>query len=287
MTNDAADNDIDTDALQAQIDLSMALASDLVSSWIKPTSKLVQKSRTSTTDVDLKEYMRRPPRLGVGASVPEGSSATLARDGAKLKQTIVGRKSAEQKDFKRGTDAVEEEEEERKGGDLQPRKKAKYDPFDMQSYKKDKKKAQATPAADEDVVARSLTQTSPPAPFPNHSNGKDFSSTEYKTFLNKQKTAALSDIPSQPSSPSRATNNADVDSPISSVGCSTTQSTPKKEKPPSSTAVLNLDRPPADQAADNGTDGSLKAKKRRKRKKRKKHGVHGTTGDGPGAGGDA
>lgn len=50
--------DIDTDALQSQIDMSMSLIHDLVSSWVKPS----QNVTTNSAAKELEEYMRRPPR---------------------------------------------------------------------------------------------------------------------------------------------------------------------------------------------------------------------------------
>ena len=55
------EDEIDTEALQAQIDLSMSFAQDLVTSWIKPSHKLVLNSHKDT-ERELQEYMRRPPR---------------------------------------------------------------------------------------------------------------------------------------------------------------------------------------------------------------------------------
>ena len=60
-----ADDDIDTETLQAQINMSMSFAEDLVSSWIKP----VHKANLSKSAVDaqklLDEQLRRPPRCVV------------------------------------------------------------------------------------------------------------------------------------------------------------------------------------------------------------------------------
>jgi hypothetical protein len=59
MDNRHTDEDeIDTEALQAQIDLSMSFAQNLVSSWIKPSRKLSSRSRD--VEGELKEHMRRP-----------------------------------------------------------------------------------------------------------------------------------------------------------------------------------------------------------------------------------
>lgn len=55
---------VDLDALQAQINLSMSLTEDLVSSWIRPIAKNLTKPGQSskTTEKELQEYLRRPPR---------------------------------------------------------------------------------------------------------------------------------------------------------------------------------------------------------------------------------
>ena len=58
-------NDIDTETLQAQIDLAMADAQNLITSWL-PTSSgsLTQpsSSRAAETEAELQVLLRRPPR---------------------------------------------------------------------------------------------------------------------------------------------------------------------------------------------------------------------------------
>jgi hypothetical protein len=54
-------DELDNETLQARIDLSMAHAHELVSSWIKPSLKSSLETRRET-DRELEEYMRRPPR---------------------------------------------------------------------------------------------------------------------------------------------------------------------------------------------------------------------------------
>lgn len=55
------DDSIDAETLQAQIDMSLSFAQDLVTSWIKPSNKMAPRSTRNIED-ELKEYMRRPPR---------------------------------------------------------------------------------------------------------------------------------------------------------------------------------------------------------------------------------
>ncbi|KAG2757447.1 hypothetical protein P692DRAFT_20764305 [Suillus brevipes Sb2] len=127
-----ADDDIDTEILQAQINMSMSFAEDLVSSWIQPA----HKANLCKTAVDaqklLDEQLRRPPRLGVGAPIPE--SSTTVRDAARLKHLIgKGAKRASEDDTTLKTE-LHSEDEERRGGTV--RKKAKLDPFAVRSKTK-------------------------------------------------------------------------------------------------------------------------------------------------------
>ena len=54
--------EIDPEALQARIDLSMSLLDDLVSSWIKPSVKASLPKSNGLGERELEELMRRPPR---------------------------------------------------------------------------------------------------------------------------------------------------------------------------------------------------------------------------------
>lgn len=55
------EEDIDNETLQAQIDLSLSFAQNLVSSWVKP-AKNPTKNSSRALEAELKEIMRRPPR---------------------------------------------------------------------------------------------------------------------------------------------------------------------------------------------------------------------------------
>jgi hypothetical protein len=57
-----ADDDIDTETLQAQINMSMSFAEDLVSSWIKPAHKAKLSKSTVDAQKLLDEQLRRPAR---------------------------------------------------------------------------------------------------------------------------------------------------------------------------------------------------------------------------------
>lgn len=62
MSNHELNEDaIDLQELQAQIDLSMSFAQNLVTSWVKPTHS-AQQTKQNDLENELKEYMRRPAR---------------------------------------------------------------------------------------------------------------------------------------------------------------------------------------------------------------------------------
>jgi hypothetical protein len=57
--------EMDIEAIQAQIDLSNSIAYDLVSSWMKPTpssSKIDAESVSKVVARELEEHAKRPPR---------------------------------------------------------------------------------------------------------------------------------------------------------------------------------------------------------------------------------
>ncbi|KAF8592192.1 hypothetical protein K439DRAFT_1626211 [Ramaria rubella] len=83
--------EIDVESLQAQIELSNSIAYDLVSSWMKPTTSTPADSVSHTISRQLEEYAKRPPRLGLGATIPQSTLAT-SREAAKLRGKLVGQK---------------------------------------------------------------------------------------------------------------------------------------------------------------------------------------------------
>ncbi|KAF9453047.1 hypothetical protein P691DRAFT_720537 [Macrolepiota fuliginosa MF-IS2] len=122
---------IDLQDIQAQINLSMSFAQNLVTSWVKPTH-FKQTNRQRHLENELKEYMRRPTRLGVGAPIPETQG--LAREAAKLKARLEGGKKRQRGDDVKMRELQSEGEEESRGGAI--RKKARIDPFDVGLKKK-------------------------------------------------------------------------------------------------------------------------------------------------------
>jgi len=133
MLSDGVDNAVDLEALQAQIDLSMALTDQLVSSWLpKSSSSKGNEKRGKNFDDELQDVLRRPARLGVGAPLPESASGTT-KETQRLKYKLAGkgrkrgRDDGEQKP-KDGHDSGDEEERG-KGGHEESAKRVRLDPF--------------------------------------------------------------------------------------------------------------------------------------------------------------
>jgi hypothetical protein len=66
-------NDIDTETLQAQIDLAMAQTQNLIASWLPGSSSSMTQpsSRAAETEAELQALLRRPPRcVSPSLSIP-------------------------------------------------------------------------------------------------------------------------------------------------------------------------------------------------------------------------
>jgi hypothetical protein len=61
MNTEIDEDAVDLQDLQAQFDLSMSFAQNLVMSWVKP-AHYSQTTRRKDLEDDIKEYMRRPAR---------------------------------------------------------------------------------------------------------------------------------------------------------------------------------------------------------------------------------
>ena len=61
------EQEIDLDALQAQINMAMAEEEALVASWIKPSKTPSKRSKRTFEEMEreLQDYMRRPPRYAL------------------------------------------------------------------------------------------------------------------------------------------------------------------------------------------------------------------------------
>ncbi|PCH41471.1 hypothetical protein WOLCODRAFT_131939 [Wolfiporia cocos MD-104 SS10] len=128
MAAEDIEDDIDVETLQAQVDMSMAFTQNLVSSWLESSrGKLPSVKSSRNEEKELEEYMRRPPRLGVGAAPPDATSM-LGRDTARLKNKLVGRagkKRARDQDGDIAMAAPSDEEEESRASVV--KKKARID----------------------------------------------------------------------------------------------------------------------------------------------------------------
>ncbi|KAJ3739577.1 hypothetical protein DFH05DRAFT_1463906 [Lentinula detonsa] len=276
------EEDIDTEAIQAQIDLSMSVTNDLVSSWIKSSDK-PKTPYNQALEAELKEYMRRPPRLGVGASVPESTSVS-SRETARLKGSLVGKgkKRAREDEGESFNRSTSDDEGESRTGAI--RKKPVPNPFTMPTTKKKKKLSQAdvvTNAQDGASVKSPGKVTNEPK---NHSTADPISESEdekrkktkknthppvFTTRPGEQKETTIKAPTSPASSKQTATN------PASSPSHKRSLTHESKFHPNAIHTVLNLNGPVGDRKDDSASDepeasSSKPNKKRRKRKKKKK-----------------
>ncbi|CAA7260024.1 unnamed protein product [Cyclocybe aegerita] len=144
MSSDNIDEDsIDVEALQAQIDLSMSFAQGLVTSWMDPR-KFPTNSHRNDLEKELSEYMKRPSRLGVGASIPEGHQS-ISRETARLKGKLVGSKRPREEDGVTAPKAEYDDEHESRATAI--KKKHRLDPFDVVHGKKKNKAPPSSPPA--------------------------------------------------------------------------------------------------------------------------------------------
>ncbi|KAG7449009.1 uncharacterized protein BT62DRAFT_1002553 [Guyanagaster necrorhizus] len=136
-----ADNDeIDLETLQARIDLSMSFTHDLVSSWVKPSPNTNRSSSSKKIEKILQEELRRPPRLGVGASASDYNTLS-SRETARLKGHLLsnGKKHLREDEGPQRSTSKHTAEESDEGESRAEaiRKKPKIDPF--AGYSKEKR----------------------------------------------------------------------------------------------------------------------------------------------------
>ncbi len=56
------DEELDLEALQARIDLSLAQTQNLVATWLKPSKSASAGSSRINQEKDIQELLKRPPR---------------------------------------------------------------------------------------------------------------------------------------------------------------------------------------------------------------------------------
>ncbi|KAL0565200.1 hypothetical protein V5O48_016827 [Marasmius crinis-equi] len=259
----ADEETIDTEALQAQIDLSMSFMHGLVSSWIKPSAKIARTSDKTVED-ELKESLRRPPRLGVGASIPDAGSSNT-REAARLKGQLVGKRKRDTDDdpvppskHHQSANDDDDDEESRAGA---IKKKAVADPFTTK------------PKKTQPVQSKPPTEICPQTEKRYALTAKEdlhnVSASGIK-ILQKSNAAASDDpgtelVTTLPSELTASAQKCRVDAPVS-------PSNPARSA--LDTPLLNLDGPVADENSEedevNGMQSHTPSKKKRKRRKKKK-----------------
>ncbi|KAG1892268.1 hypothetical protein F4604DRAFT_1565142 [Suillus subluteus] len=292
-----ADDDIDTETLQAQINMSMSFAEDLVSSWIKPAHKANLSKSAVDAQKLLDEQLRRPPsRLGVGAPIPE--SSTTARDAARLKHNLIGKgvKRAPEDDTTLKTEH-HSGDEERRGGTV--RKKTKLDPFAVRSKTKpnifgnsvtqstrkpssphqqadggdsmtggdDLEQGRNVPSLSSPLEASKINSDSSAKKRDKKPRKRSATGSERSMSFQEQAIPHSRSIttPDRSGNQSLSVNSPPLGSELSSVSFSTS------EAPRLTVPLLNLDGPP-DRGDGSGKDDHPDSpKKKRKRRKKKKH----------------
>ncbi|KAJ8507655.1 hypothetical protein ONZ45_g9980 [Pleurotus djamor] len=251
------DDSIDAETLQARIDMSMSFAHDLVTSWIKP-SNLAPRS-TRNIEEELKEHMRRPPRLGVGAKFTEATST--AKDAAMLKQRLTSTKGGKKRAIEEVGQPTSVEDSDSDGEESRAhaiRKKVKINPQETprrstpQSNTKRVPPATSPPAASTSIAETAIPDSNPP-PSNFETTGEACSSTSHsKKKKKKQKqsgdldTVVLDSSSGQTSAPSSSGHrlmsphqgsDTPLDAPLGSnnTGCKT-ESVAEQVTPASTTS---------------------------------------------------
>ncbi|KAF9821295.1 hypothetical protein IEO21_00903 [Rhodonia placenta] len=277
MATPADEDDIDVETLQAQVDMSMAFTHNLVSSWMTPSKgKLPSSSSHLNDEKELEEYMRRPPRLGVGAAIPE-STSMFGRDAARLKNKLTGNNAK-----KRGRDEdrdvvarVDVFAKEGKG------KKAKKDAFSGPSTSKAQVTSPKASHSNQNVEVAARPHTPDPADGERSPSPASRDQASPKKKKNKHRVIDLTESPAPSPRKTPAEQVADGPSKMSlsanrhegDVDANRSSSKPDQAKlfkpfggPP--IPLLNLSGPPANTAED-ASPASPKKKRRRKKKKKK------------------
>lgn len=288
------DDELDSETLQAQMDLSMSFAHNLVTSWIQTTRLAQPHPGISEAERILKEELRRPPRLGVGAPVPVASVAS--RDAAKLRHRLAKTADNAMTSSEKPLQPDHKSDEEEEKG--KPMKRTKRnDPFTMPGLKKRKKvddssnklsmpeSSRPTNGTDlhenEQVTQKARTETIAREQSIHVANIPPASVTPAKSATATFSLATQSSIPrsedltpsqdcakggdkstiSVPNTDAGSTGNCPTSSPVSTPhGVSGERAR---------FSLLNLDGPPDFQQSGNSATPNSSRKHRRRRKKKK------------------
>ncbi|CUA69132.1 hypothetical protein RSOLAG22IIIB_03810 [Rhizoctonia solani] len=181
------DADIDAETIQSTVDMSLSLALSLVQSWMPPASSTPLDQSVVQSRKKLEEYMRRPPRLGVGTPIPTAQhTQPTYHETQKLKNKLVGsgaaRRKAEEESKLNGTgskrppnnDSDEEDEPESRASAMK-KKQARtginvFAGGKGLKHSKPNSNTEASPQSRDDAVAVtsvttfSVRERTPPAP---------------------------------------------------------------------------------------------------------------------------
>lgn len=143
MNMETEGDEVNTQDLQAQIDLSMSFAQSLASSWIKPRRNGANtSSRRTELEHEIWEAAKRPSRLGVGTPVSQASQNT-SREAARLKGQLVGKRTRrEDEEAKTKRDDADSHDADEESRARAITKRVKVDPFESSSKKKQKQSLQ-------------------------------------------------------------------------------------------------------------------------------------------------
>ncbi|KAH8106041.1 hypothetical protein BXZ70DRAFT_412379 [Cristinia sonorae] len=280
------DDNVDLEALQAQIDLSLSHTKNLVSSWLKPAYGSNSSSRKGDQDKEIEELLRRPPRLGVGAPVP-ASTGALAVEGVKLKSKLTGKKRQREAEEADPSTAARDSEDEGESRGRAIQKKPKLDPFASTHGKKKKNHAEkVTSVASVQEEHTHLLKPVPSTPKKQVQavgSPSELQPSGNKNKNKKHKTEGTDNVYTVNTSPLKHPSPTDCPHQESQSEVRTTATpivtgagpvspSPKKQKEttfPGSESILNLNGPPSSNAEDTP---SPKKKRNRQKKKKKKSG---------------
>ncbi|KAI0034115.1 hypothetical protein K488DRAFT_84330 [Vararia minispora EC-137] len=113
----------------------MSIAQGVVSGWLKP-KRSQSKRPPGLNETELQEILHMPPRLGVGAPIPQSTSALVMRETSRLK-TKLEKKRVWLEDEACGEKEGDSGDEESRAGAIH--KRAKLDPFTTPNGKKRRK----------------------------------------------------------------------------------------------------------------------------------------------------
>jgi len=254
MLEEEEEEELDDETAQALVDASLAKIYSVTSTWLKP--KKTPSVPKKDFGKELEEIMRRPPRLGVGAELPEKQAGSGPGE-LKLKNKMLGKKRGREETDSRDTVAnptSEDDEEDSKSRVIQ--KKPRLDPFASSKKKGKGLNLPTTIPPPKLAGSPSALETNPV---------KDEVIPGIRSPVNTPNVASTSE-PTRGAGADEADQKAEEKQSIS--GDVTATPNPMPSLPP----VLNLHGPPAMQ---NDAESSPK-RKRRKRKKKKRHAGEGT-----------